>query len=290
MMSDTGNDDGFNLIQPSLIQQLKSILNQYPDDGQILKELIQNAEDAGASQVKFLHDKHSHGTEKLHSDGLAQFQGPALYAYNNAMFTKNDWKGIRMLCNSIKEKDPLKVGRFGLGFKSVFHVTDLPSIISGSTVGMIDPHEKYFSDGTNRRTGYSWRMKEDRDLMITIPDQFSPYEGVFGISDNVFSEESFNGTLFRFPLRKVASELSPTLYSDEKVCTLFDSFASDAHLVLLFLKHLESIELYVREESDVEPKRTFQVRISEESLYLARNKRMEFRSRVSTGKLMSDPV
>ena len=28
---------GFNLIQPSLIQQLKKILDQYPDDGQILK-------------------------------------------------------------------------------------------------------------------------------------------------------------------------------------------------------------------------------------------------------------
>jgi len=38
------------------------------------KELIQNAEDAGASQVKFLHDKHSYGTEKLHSKELAQFQ------------------------------------------------------------------------------------------------------------------------------------------------------------------------------------------------------------------------
>ena len=28
-----------------------------------------------------------------------------------------------MLSKSIKEKDPLKLGRFGLGFKSVFHVT-----------------------------------------------------------------------------------------------------------------------------------------------------------------------
>lgn len=28
-----------------------------------------------------------------------------------------------MLCNSIKVKDPMKVGRFGVGFKSVFHVT-----------------------------------------------------------------------------------------------------------------------------------------------------------------------
>ena len=38
------------------------------------KELIQNAEDAGASQVKFLHDKHSYGKEKLHSQKLATFQ------------------------------------------------------------------------------------------------------------------------------------------------------------------------------------------------------------------------
>ena len=50
-------------------------------------------------------------------------QGPALYAYNDAQFTKEDWTGIRMLFDSIKVKDPMKVGRFGLGFKSVFHVT-----------------------------------------------------------------------------------------------------------------------------------------------------------------------
>ena len=31
------SDDDFNLIQPSLIKQLRKILDQYPDDGQILK-------------------------------------------------------------------------------------------------------------------------------------------------------------------------------------------------------------------------------------------------------------
>ena len=35
--ADNKDDDGFNLIQPSLIQQLRTILDQYPDDGQILK-------------------------------------------------------------------------------------------------------------------------------------------------------------------------------------------------------------------------------------------------------------
>ena len=52
-----------------------------------------------------------------------QFQGPALLAYNDAEFTNADWKGIVSLGISVKEKDPLKVGRFGLGFKSVFHLT-----------------------------------------------------------------------------------------------------------------------------------------------------------------------
>ena len=51
------------------------------------------------------------------------FQGAALYAYNDAVFSEKDWTGIRMLQDSVKEKDPLKVGRFGLGFKSVLHMT-----------------------------------------------------------------------------------------------------------------------------------------------------------------------
>jgi len=60
---------------------------------------------------------------KILINGACSSQGPALYAYNDAQFTKEDWTGIRMLCDSVKIKDPMKVGRFGLGFKSVFHVT-----------------------------------------------------------------------------------------------------------------------------------------------------------------------
>lgn len=50
-------------------------------------------------------------------------QGPAIYVCNNARFTEEDWEGIKMLRKSVKEVDPLKVGRYGLGFKSVFHIT-----------------------------------------------------------------------------------------------------------------------------------------------------------------------
>jgi hypothetical protein len=58
-------------------------------------------------------------------------QGPALCVYNNAKFSPEDWEGIRMLHTSIKEEDPLKVGRFGLGFKSVFHLAGNAAMVCG---------------------------------------------------------------------------------------------------------------------------------------------------------------
>ena len=50
-------------------------------------------------------------------------QGPALYAYNDAVFDEEDWKGVRMLSQSVKQHDRFKVGYFGMGFKSIFHLT-----------------------------------------------------------------------------------------------------------------------------------------------------------------------
>lgn len=43
--------------------------------------------------------------------------------YNDAVFTVEDWNGIQEIARSRKRDDPLKVGRFGIGFNSVYHVT-----------------------------------------------------------------------------------------------------------------------------------------------------------------------
>lgn len=40
-----------------------------------LQELIQNAEDAGATEVKFLYDETEYGVESLWSHDMAQYQG-----------------------------------------------------------------------------------------------------------------------------------------------------------------------------------------------------------------------
>ena len=87
--------------------------------------MIQNADDAEATKIQFYVDCRQHGSETLLHDhqGLAPFQGPALVSANDAVFSDEDWKGIQSLQQSIKADDPFKVGRFGIGFNSVYHLT-----------------------------------------------------------------------------------------------------------------------------------------------------------------------
>ena len=96
--------------------------------------MIQNADDAGATVVQFYVDCRQHGSQGLVKPELAAYQGPALISANDAMFSEQDWEGIQSLQQSIKADDPFKVGRFGIGFNSVYHLTGmvLSSIYSPS--------------------------------------------------------------------------------------------------------------------------------------------------------------
>ena len=89
------------------------------------QELIQNADDAEATKVKFIIDstQHSQNAESLIHPNLTRFQGPALYAWNNAIFKDEDWKNFGKIEDSIKQRSSLHIGKFGLGFLSVFHLT-----------------------------------------------------------------------------------------------------------------------------------------------------------------------
>ncbi|XP_051761770.1 sacsin-like [Ctenopharyngodon idella] len=238
----------FGATSPPFIDYLKEILRRYPDGGQILKELIQNADDAGASRVVFIHDERHYGTQSLWTEELRQYQGPALYAFNDAAFTEEDWEGIQRVGRSIKQDDPTKVGRFGIGFNSVYHITDLPCVFSSEHLAIFDPQKKMFGDDEE---GYRWSLddEEDRESLLNLRDQFQPFQNVVSqVSscswEKVISEEQyFKGTLFRFPLRNEASEISDNLYDSKKVTQLFDSFIADADISLLFLRNVSSITL-----------------------------------------------
>ena len=107
-----------------------SVMNYLVSVYYICQEIIQNADDAKATTVKFFIDERSHGQQNLLHHSLAKFQGPSLLAYNDAVFTKQDWTNIQKLKRSDKRSDPFKVGKFGIGFNSVFHVTGIEVCIS----------------------------------------------------------------------------------------------------------------------------------------------------------------
>jgi len=55
-------------------------------------------------------DPRHHSTDVLWLPGLAEFQGPALLSWNNAEFSDEDWGSISKIHQSLKDKDPMKVG------------------------------------------------------------------------------------------------------------------------------------------------------------------------------------
>ena len=82
-------------------------------------------DDAQATKVGFLIDWREHPSDDVMFSNFGQYQGPALHTWNNAVFKEDDWKSLGKINQSSKEEDVLKVGRFGLGFQSVFHITGM---------------------------------------------------------------------------------------------------------------------------------------------------------------------
>ena len=89
----------------------------------------------------------------------------------------------------------LLAGRFGLGFNATYHLTDVPSFISGDRLVIFDPHAKYLPNVSPTNPGLKIGFQR-ADLLRQFPDAFTPYLH-FGCN----MRESFQGTLFRFPLR-----------------------------------------------------------------------------------------
>ena len=89
LMADDGDaDDAWTDFgqKVDLCVRLRDVLVNYPE-GALLKEMTQNADDAGASTFKVVLDLRSHDSRSLSFPGTAEFQGPALLTYNDAVFT-----------------------------------------------------------------------------------------------------------------------------------------------------------------------------------------------------------
>lgn len=92
---------------------LRIIINQYSDRTHFIYEILQNAEDAGATRIQFHLEK-----EKL------------VIKHDGRPFNEKDIEGVCGIANGTKE-DGTRIGHFGIGFKSVYCYTEHPYIYSG---------------------------------------------------------------------------------------------------------------------------------------------------------------
>ena len=78
-----------------LTATLRGILRDYGGH-QICQELLQNADDAGAKQFKILLDKRTnvYGKSSLLDPMMADFQGAALFQYDDVSFNSRDFQSM----------------------------------------------------------------------------------------------------------------------------------------------------------------------------------------------------
>ncbi|XP_010127979.1 PREDICTED: sacsin-like, partial [Chlamydotis macqueenii] len=229
--------------------RLRNILREYSEEGDLFAEIVQNAEDAGATVCRFLLDLRPcrKATSGLLDPSMAACHGPALWTYNNALFTEDDFCNITRVGAATKEGKAGQIGRFGLGFCSVYRVTDVPAVLSGDTLLIFDPNGthlgKYIpkAGSAGIRLNFSSRPR----ILRAFAEQFWPYHGIFGC--HLPEPGSFPGSLFRLPFRTeeeaVKSQICSEAFGTERIQSLGTSFLGSNRLLLLFLQRVREISL-----------------------------------------------
>ena len=268
-----------------LTNRLKSILKAYPCGKELLKELLQNADDAQATEICFILDPRRHPKERIFEKCWEPLQGPALCVYNNKPFTKSDIEGIQNLGEGSKGDDPSKTGQYGVGFNAVYHLTDVPSFMSkgdeiGDVLCVFDPHCRYVPDSNPQEPGRMYR--DTAKLKETFPDVFSCYLG-----EHFTLEDS---TLFRFPLRTQemaeTSKLSKVPVKLEEVRGMMEALKTELFEVLLFVNNVKKITLCnIDDNGQVTNSYSVETLISDQDA----RKRFQFASYIKTiGKLVRE--
>ena len=193
-----------------LVVRLKNILRDYKDGLTIIKELLQNADDAEATEVNICFDARNHTTERkrLFFPDMCEAHGPALIVHNNSTFSDEDFENIQKLAGATKQDKHLKIGKFGVGFCSVYHITDVPSFVSRERLYIFDPTLQHLKKAVKNPAQPGKRVNY-LTKVIQKSKQLEPYQDLFGFD----SSSKYKGTMFRLPFRTTHSELSSTCYS-----------------------------------------------------------------------------
>lgn len=175
----------------------RNLHERYKRGFPILKELVQNADDAKATALIFGH--HLGLNENVKNPLL---NGPALWMINNGEFTADDAECIKAFGFNAKAADSGAIGKFGLGMKSVFHLCEAFFYVANDGVKL---HHKVLSPW------FRGNQNDDLDLhkswgTITEQDKFALNQLVDQVvtahPDFHASQENKTWFLLWIPLRR----------------------------------------------------------------------------------------
>ena len=246
-----------------------SLLDKYPKDIAIFEELIQNAEDAGASEIAFIIDEREFTAKdgELFSDSKNWYELhklPSLLVYNNKTMTEDDLIGITKLGQGNKHDSLESIGRFGVGFNVAYHITDCPMYLSYGPGGVpenfcvLDPTCEYAPHATITSPGERWKLDDqayiEQFYKQLLPLDIKKFHEFKEFSDECMVElnKNENGcVVFRLPLTKLrTSTLKPSKISPKsaidvyKLKTLLKCLGKDASKLPLFIKNLKHISAF----------------------------------------------
>ena len=230
-----------------LVTRIKNILNEYDGEIDIFKELIQNADDSGASEFNLVFDKRRHrDTGKGFNSMSKHLLGPALIASNNKPFAEKDYEGLKQLGTGSKRSDEDSIGKFGIGFNTVYSVTDTPMFISNNKFVILDPHLEFSALGEISEPGAMFDICPEFELLCK--DVLGTFSLPQGLTD--FKE---TGTMFRLPLRedfssRISEEVSLT-ENIQEVETQLKQFKDIAGDCLVFLNNIRKINVTTIDEN-----------------------------------------
>jgi len=145
----------------------------YSSRTHFIYELLQNAEDAGASTIKF----------SLYPDRLE-------IRHNGRKFNEKDVIGICSIAESTKTDNLEQIGKFGIGFKSVYTYTKSPEIYSGDEsfciTNYISPNKIKMIDN----------LGVDTIIVLPFNNLKTPCEIAFNEIQNKLKELEHNVLLF----------------------------------------------------------------------------------------------
>ncbi|KAH8983017.1 hypothetical protein EDB92DRAFT_1804081, partial [Lactarius akahatsu] len=134
-----GRDEAVEVNQRALIDK---VLARYSGEFTVFRELLQNSDDAGANSVEIRFETQSYlfrvkqsgvDPDKSLEEDLPNLKTAVVHQWtfknNGTKFRDEDWNRLKKIAEGNPDEE--KIGAFGVGFYSLFSVTEEPWVISG---------------------------------------------------------------------------------------------------------------------------------------------------------------